>query len=91
MAMDTDPDTLDWIRKGVIAATISQKPFTMTFVGLKMLDDLYHHKLKTLNADWTKDSFSPVPTFVDTGSSLVDKSNVEAFVAAQKSVISTPK
>lgn len=91
MAMDTDPDTLDWIRKGVIAATISQKPFTMTFVGLKMLDDLYHHKLKTLDADWAKDSFSPVPTFVDTGSSLVDKSNVDAFVAAQKSVISTPR
>jgi ABC-type sugar transport system substrate-binding protein len=25
MAMDTDPDTLEWIQKGVIAATISQK------------------------------------------------------------------
>lgn len=91
MAMDTDPDTLEWIRKGVIAATISQKPFTMTFVGLKMLDDLYHHKLKTLDADFARDSFSPIPTFVDTGSSLVDKSNVDEFVAAQKSVTSTPK
>jgi ribose transport system substrate-binding protein len=91
IAMDTDPDTLDWIRKGVIAATISQKPFTMTFVGLQMLDSLYHHKLKTLDADWAKDSFSPIPSFVDTGSSLVDKSNVEAFGAAQKSVTTNPK
>lgn len=91
MAMDTDPDTLDWIRKGVIAATISQKPFTMTYVGLKMLDDLYHHKLKTLDANFAKDSFSPIPAFVDTGSSLVDKSDVDEFVAAQKSVISTQK
>jgi hypothetical protein len=28
-----------------------------------------------------------VPAFVDTGSALVDKSNVEAFIAATKSVI----
>jgi ribose transport system substrate-binding protein len=80
MAMDTDPDTLEFIRKGVIAATIAQKPYTMTFVGLKMLGDLYHHKLRSLTTDWSKDSFSPVPAFVDTGSSLIDKSNVESFL-----------
>jgi ABC-type sugar transport system substrate-binding protein len=34
MAMDTDPDTLEWIQKGVIAATISQKPYSMALVGL---------------------------------------------------------
>ncbi len=86
MAMDTDPDTLEWIQKGVIAATISQKPYTMTFVGMRMLDDLYHHKLGNLDKDWAKDSFAPIPFFVDTGSSLVDKSNVDAFLEANKSV-----
>ena len=91
MAFDTDPDTLDWIQKGVIAATISQKPYSMSFVGLKMLDDLYHHKLKTLDVDWSKDSFAPIPAFVDTGSSLVDKSNVDAFLQASKSVTSNQK
>ena len=64
----------------MIAATISQKPYTMTYVGLRMLDDLYHHKLPSLTADWSKDSFAPIPAFVDTGSSLVDKSNVENFI-----------
>jgi ribose transport system substrate-binding protein len=88
MAFDTDPDTLDWIQKGVIAATISQKPYSMSFVGLKMLDDLYHHKLRTLDEDWSKDSFAPIPAFVDTGSSLVDKGNVDAFLAASKSATS---
>ena len=29
MAMDTDPETLEWIQKGVISATIAQKPYTM--------------------------------------------------------------
>jgi ribose transport system substrate-binding protein len=86
IAMDTDPDTLEWIKKGVIAATISQKPYAMAFVGLKMLDDLHHSGLKNFNSDWAHDSFAPVPAFVDTGSALVDKSNVDAFIAATKSI-----
>jgi len=86
VAMDTDPDTLDWIKKGVIAATISQKPYTMASVGLRMLDDLYHHKPASLDQNWAEDSFSPVPAFVDTGSSLIDKSNIAAFEAANQSM-----
>ncbi len=86
IAMDTDPDTLQWIQKGVIAATISQKPYGMAFVGLKMLDNLHHEQLKTLDADWARDSFAPVPAFVDTGSALVDKNNVDALIAATKSL-----
>ncbi len=84
MAMDTDPETLDGIQKGLIAATIAQKPYTMAFVGMQMLDNLYHHKPASLEKDWAKDSYSPVPAFVDTGSALIDKSNVEAFIEAGK-------
>jgi len=91
LAMDTDEDTLSWIQKGVIVATISQKPYTMSFVGLKILDDLYHHKLSNLTADWARDSFAPIPAFVDTGSSLVDKSNVDAVITASKSVANAGK
>jgi ribose transport system substrate-binding protein len=47
---------------------------------LRELDNLYHHKLNSLTQDWSKDSFAPVPAFVDTGSALVDKSNVENFI-----------
>ncbi|HEV2117091.1 MAG TPA: substrate-binding domain-containing protein [Terriglobales bacterium] len=85
VAMDTDPDTLDWIKKGVIAATVAQKPYTMSYVGLKMLDDLHHHKLRSLQQNWAQDPFSPLPAFVDTGATLIDKSNVDAFIAAEKS------
>jgi ribose transport system substrate-binding protein len=86
MAMDTDPETLEWIQKGAIAATISQKPYTMAYVGVMMLDDLYHHKPRNLQSDWANDSFAPIPSFVDTGSSLVDKSNVEAFLQTKRSL-----
>jgi len=91
IAMDTDQETLDWIQKGGIAATIAQKPYTMAFVGLEMLDNLYHQKPPILDRDWSKDSLAPIPDFVDTGSALIDKSNVEAFIEAGKSLTSAPK
>jgi len=90
IAMDTDQETLDWIQKGVIAATISQKPYTMAFVGMQILDDLYHHKPPSLDKDWSIDNYSPIPSFVDTGSDLIDKSNVESFIQAGKS-LNSPK
>ena len=86
IAMDTDQETLDWIQKGVIAATISQKPYTMAFVGMQMLDNLYHHKPPALEKDWSIDNYSPIPSFVDTGSDLIDKSNVQSFIQAGKNL-----
>jgi ribose transport system substrate-binding protein len=91
IAMDTDQETLDWIQKGVIAATIAQKPYTMAFVGMQMLDMLYHHKPSSLDTDWSKDNFAPIPSFVDTGSGLIDKSNVGSFIQAGKNLASAPK
>ena len=60
VAMDTDPGTLEWIEKGVIAATVAQKPFTMGFVGLKLLDELHHNPPTRLTANWAEDPFSRV-------------------------------
>lgn len=79
VAMDTAAGTLEWIEKGTIVATLGQKPFTMAYYGLKMLDDLHHHKLPSLGADFAQDSFAPIPKFVDTGLTLIDKSNLAAF------------
>lgn len=79
IAMDTDEGTLDWIEKGVIAATVAQKPFTMSYYGVRALDDLHHAKLAKLDADWGQDLRAPVPAVVDTGSSLIDRKNVSSI------------
>ena len=91
IAMDTDQETLDWIQKGVIAATIAQKPYTMAFVGMQMLDTLYHHKPSSLDTDWSRDTYAPIPAFVDTGSDLIDKTNVQSFIEAGKNLASGTK
>jgi ribose transport system substrate-binding protein len=85
LAMDTDDETLGWIKKGVIAATIAQKPYTMSYVGLSMLNDLHHHPLANPNTNWAGSPVAPLPAFVDTGASLVDKTNVDALMTRLKS------
>jgi ribose transport system substrate-binding protein len=84
VAMDTDEGTLNWIQKGVIAATIAQKPYTMAYYGIQMLDHLYHQKPPSLDVNWAEDPFSPLPTFVDTGATLVTKDNVGDFIKARE-------
>jgi len=88
MAMDTDPETLQWIQKDGIAATIAQKPYTMAFVGLEMLDTLHHHKPAAPDADGPQNNFASLPVFVNTGSALIDKANVDSFLEAKQSATS---
>jgi ribose transport system substrate-binding protein len=86
VAMDTDPDTLSWIQKGLIDATIAQKPYTMSHYGVFLLDSLHHSKLPNLQINWSQDTRSPVPMFVDTGATLIHKDNIAEFLKAQTPV-----
>lgn len=80
VAMDVSERTLDWIQKGMIQATFAQRPYTMAYVGLRMLADLHHYPPAKLE---TTSSLATVPQFVDTGVSLVDRSNVDQFLKDQ--------
>lgn len=89
VAMDVDPDTLNLIKEGVIDTTIAQKPYTMAFFGLKMLDEIHHYPPKPIRFDYEVSTFSPYPVFVDTGTAEVNKNNVDTYLqqaneAAQK-------
>ncbi len=85
IAMDTDQRTLEAISNGRITATIGQKPYTMAYLGMKFADELHHHPLEPMSKNWSQDSFSPIPTFVDTGATLIDKSNVQQFIEQRNS------
>jgi ribose transport system substrate-binding protein len=84
IAMDVDPDTLTLVGDGTIDSTISQKPYTMAFLGLKALDDIHHYPVKPLGRDYGLDPYSPFPAFIDTGVALVDKTNLDAVMKMQK-------
>ena len=78
IAMDASQSTLQWIQKGVIRATIAQKPYTMAYYGLQVLDDLHHNKA----AGGMQNGHATLPVFIDTGTTQVDSSNVASFLSA---------
>jgi ribose transport system substrate-binding protein len=81
VAMDKSPETLDWIDRGAVAATVAQKSYTMAFYALRFLDDLHHNIVHEFK-DWKTAPVSPLPANVDTGTAIIDQSNVQAFKAA---------
>jgi len=78
VAFDKDPETLDWIQRGAITATVVQKPYVMGYYGLKFLDDLHHNAVHEFK-DWRTAPASSMPAWVDTGTAVVDKNNLAAF------------
>ena len=82
VAMDKTPETLDFIAQGAIAATVSQKPYTMAFYGLRFLDDLHHNIVHEFK-DWQTAPVPPLPARVDTGTALIDATNLASFRAAE--------
>jgi ribose transport system substrate-binding protein len=87
VAFDKDPETLEFIQNGAINATIAQKPYVMAYYGLKFVDDLHHNAIHEFK-DWRTAPAAPLPTFVDTGTAVVDKSNLAAF---REALASHPK
>lgn len=78
VAFDKDPETLDFIQSGAINETIAQKPYVMAYYGLKLLDDLHHNAVHEFK-DWKVAPAAPIPTFVDTGTAVVDKANLAQY------------
>jgi ribose transport system substrate-binding protein len=78
VSFDKDPETLDWIDRGGINATVVQKPYLMAYYGVKFLDDLHHNAAHEFK-DWRTAPTPALPAWVDTGTAIVDKSNLAAF------------
>jgi hypothetical protein len=53
----------------------------MSFYGLRFLDDLHHNVVHEFK-DWRTAPASPLPTRVDTGTTVVDQKNLAEFQAA---------
>ncbi len=84
IAMDVDSDTLNLIKGGSLEATVSQKPYTMGYTGLKALADIHAHLPKPFQNNYQVNAFSKYPAFIDTGTALVDKSNADLYLQNQE-------
>jgi len=65
VGFDDMPETLDYIRQGVVYAAIAQKPYQMGYLGVKLLKEIHEGK--------TPESI------IDTGVTVITKENVETY------------
>lgn len=79
IGFDTDKGTLDMVDEGVISATLAQGTWNMGYWSLQFLFHL-HHGLTVPGSDSNSNS-PPVPTYVDTGITVVTKKNVDEYYA----------
>ena len=79
IAMDIDPDTLALIKAGVIDSTVSQRPYTMGYLGLKMLDETHHSHKGDFLPSYAVSFKSGFPIYIDTGSSLITQTNSNLY------------
>ena len=78
VAMDRNDATLNLIEEGIIHASLAQRTYTMTYLGLELLYDLVHNRMQ-MTTDWRKTGVLPFSEEIDTGVVAVDKSNVAAL------------
>jgi ribose transport system substrate-binding protein len=71
---DEDEATLDAIKRGTIEATVVQKPFQFGYLSAKWLHGLATNKAETQKT-------IPADRVIDTGVTVIDKTNVDAFKA----------
>jgi ribose transport system substrate-binding protein len=82
VAMDRDEATLQFIQEGVIDASVAQRTYMMAYLALQMLFDLRNDRIRFTD-DWRKVGVNPLPPVVDTGTFVIDKSNVDYFRRSQ--------
>jgi ribose transport system substrate-binding protein len=56
----------------------------MALVGLRALAEIHEYPVNPLGGEHGLDPFAPFPAFVDTGVSLVDKSNVDTILTRKE-------
>lgn len=79
VAMDIDPDTLQYIKDGTMDSTVAQRPYTMGYFGIKMLDEVHHARHGDFRPNYSTDLRSPYPLFVDTGTALISQQNESIY------------
>lgn len=78
IGFDTDKGTLDMVKSGVLSATIVQGTWNMGYWSLMQLFHLNHELVEPISQQ-DDTGVSPLPTYIDTGVSVVTQENVEHF------------
>lgn len=80
ISIDRDSATLEYIQNGDIYSTVAGKQYTEVYYGVKICYDYNHGAKNAYCADDEAANMVIAPSFVDTGSLIINKDNVDNFV-----------
>jgi len=79
VSMDRGNEVLEYIKDGVISASVAQQTALMPFYAVQILYNLNNHPVP-VTSDNAKAGITGVPEVIDTGVVIVDKDNYQYFV-----------
>lgn len=82
ITFDTDQVTLEGIKNGEIYATVAQGRYNMGYWSMMMLYGIANDLISPIE-NWEENNINPLPNFVDTGVSIIDINNVDAYYEAE--------
>jgi ribose transport system substrate-binding protein len=82
VAMDRGNDVLQYIKEGVISATVAQQTALMPFYAVQILYNLNNYSIP-ISTDNAKAGVSGTPEVVDTGVVVIDQKNYSYFIRRQ--------
>jgi len=77
--MDRGNEVLEQIGKGVISATVAQRTALMPYYAVQILYNMANGEIP-ITQDNAKANVSSVPSYIDTGVIIVDKTNYKYFL-----------
>ena len=83
--VDAEPQQLRFIQEGVLTASVGQKRELFTYQGVKALFDVVHNSLHFTSND-AQAGITPIPSYYDTGTFLIDRSNVNVFLKGSRQI-----
>jgi ABC-type sugar transport system substrate-binding protein len=81
--VDSEPQQLRFIKEGMLSASVGQKRALFTYQGVKALYEVVHNTLH-FTADDRRAGISPIPVYYNTGTFIVDRSNVDVFLSTAR-------
>ena len=86
IGMDRDKDLLGYIKDGVVTASVASKSFSTKWMAMHYMYWILADKMQDIGPGVTDvaNKIPPVPLVTDTGTMVIDKSNVDLFIKALK-------
>jgi ribose transport system substrate-binding protein len=84
IGMDRDKDLLGYIKDGVVTASVASKSFSTKWMAMHYMYWILADKLQDIGPGVydVANKIPPIPLVTDTGTMVIDKSNVDLFIKA---------